>query len=113
MRRIHIAKQLALGVALAGIWSPQVWAQADQPEADEEVAANDIIVTARRVEETLQDVPLTVTAITDQKLKDLNLFNGSDLAAVVPGLIFSPATPGNTPTLSLRGAASGRGGRQA
>lgn len=110
MRRIQIAKQLALGVALAGIWSPQVWAQSDTPAADEASDGNDIIVTARRVEETLQDVPLTVTAITGQKLKDLNLFNGSDLTAVVPGLVFSPATPGNTPTLGLRGAARGAAG---
>jgi iron complex outermembrane recepter protein len=112
MRRTTIVKQLALGVALAGIWSPQVWAQAATPEADEAVDGNDIIVTARRVEESLQDVPLTVTAITDQKLKDLNLFNGSDLAAVVPGLVFAPGAGSSTPTLSLRGAARGAvGGR--
>ena len=110
MRRIQMVKQLALGVALAGIWSPQVWAQADQPAAEEEIDSNEIIVTARRMDESLQDVPLTVTAITDQKLKDLNLFNGSDLAAVVPGLTFSPQPGGSTPTLALRGAARGAAG---
>ena len=108
MRRIQIAKQLALGVALAGIWSPQAWAQADKPATDEASDGNDIIVTARRVEETLQDVPLTVTAITGQKLKDLNLFNGSDLTAVVPGLTFAPGAGSSTPTLALRGAARGQ-----
>ena len=62
MRQVQIAKQLALGVALAGIWSPQVWAQAETPAADEASDGNEIIVTARRVEETLQDVPLMLKA---------------------------------------------------
>ncbi len=91
MRHIKIVKQLALGVALAGIWSPQVWAQeADAAEAESGGGA-EIIVTARRVEEKLQDVPMTVNVVTDQKLKDLNLFNGSDLVNVAPGLTFAPS----------------------
>lgn len=110
MRRIQIAKQLALGVALAGIWSPQVWAQAEQPAADEVVDSNEIIVSARRKDESVQDVPMTVNVITDQKLKDLNLFNGSDLVNVAPGLTFAPNIPGSTPTLALRGAAKGDAG---
>ncbi len=113
MRKIEIVAKLALGAALAGIWTPQVWAQASAPEQSagaEDTDNNDIIVTARRVDESLQDVPLTVNVVTDKKLKDLNLFNGSDLAAVVPGLNFAPTTPGNTPTLGLRGAARGQAG---
>ena len=113
MRRIQIAKQLALGVALAGIWSPQVWAQAETPAAEDVVDGNEIIVSARRKDESVQDVPMTVNVVTDQKLKDLNLFNGSDLVNVAPGLTFAPVTPGNTPTLALRGAAKGdAAGRQ-
>ncbi|UVO53676.1 TonB-dependent receptor [Sphingomonas sp. SUN039] len=112
MRRIEFKRSLGLGVALAGIWIPQAQAQAQstKPDAAETVSTNDIIVTARRKEETLQDVPMTVTAVTDQKLKDLNLFNGSDLTAVVPGLTFSARTPGTTPVLALRGAARGEAG---
>ena len=110
MRKIRTSSKLLLGAALAGIWIPQAQAQSAGPE-DAEASDNDvIIVTARRVEESLQDVPLTVNVVTDQKLKDLNLFNGSDLAAVVPGLNFAPTTPGNTPTLGLRGAARGAAG---
>ncbi len=110
MRQIQVIKKLAMGVALAGIWSPQVWAQTDQAAADEEIDGEEIIVTARRVDESLQDVPLTVNVVTDQKLKDLNLFNGSDLAAVVPGLTFSAQPGSSTPTLALRGAARGAAG---
>jgi iron complex outermembrane recepter protein len=110
MRRITTKKSLVLGVALAGIWTPQAQAQTATSAANEAVSTNDIIVTARRKEETLQDVPLTVAVVTDQKLKDLNLFNGSDLTAVVPGLTFSARTPGTSPVLALRGAARGEAG---
>ena len=103
-------RQLALGVALAGIWSPQVWAQSAPEDGDEVVRDNEIIVSARRKDETVQDVPMTVNVVTDQKLKDLNLFNGSDLVNVVPGLNFAPNIPGSTPTLALRGAAKGEAG---
>ena len=57
-------------------------------------------MTARRVEEALQDVPMTVNVVTSKKLQDLSLFNGSDLVNVVPGCVFPPNIPGNTPVLS-------------
>jgi iron complex outermembrane recepter protein len=112
MRKIEIMAKLALGVGLAGIWSPQVWAQATAAGATE---TNDdiIIVTARRKDESAQDVPMTVNVVTDKKLKDLNLFNGSDLVAAIPGLTFSPNAGQSNPVLSLRGAARGEAaGRQ-
>jgi iron complex outermembrane receptor protein len=122
MRNHKIVKQLVLGVALAGIWSPQAWAQsavqsakpaADTSAADENSDPDAIIVTARRVEETVQDVPMTVNVVTDKKLKDLNLFNGSDLVAAIPGLTFSPNAGQSSPVLALRGAARGEAaGRQ-
>ncbi len=110
MRKVHILTKLAMGVALTGVWMPQAQAQDAAAAATEEDDAGDIIVTARRVDENLQDVPLTVNVVSDRKLKDLNLFNGSDLVSVVPGLNFAPTTPGNTPTLGLRGAARGAAG---
>ncbi len=110
MREINGLTRLAIGVALTGIWIPQVHAQTEGAPAADEDGGEEIIVTARRVDENLQDVPLTVNVVTDEKLKDLNLFNGSDLASVVPGLNFAPTTPGNTPTLGLRGAARGAAG---
>src|SRR5580658_3609448 len=49
-------------------------------------ALEEIIVTARRRSEVLQDVPQTVTAVTPTELQQLNLQNLSDLSAVVPSL---------------------------
>ncbi len=57
-----------------------------QPAAQSEPALEEIIVTARRRDELLQDVPQTVIAVTPAELQKLNLQNLQDLSGVVPGL---------------------------
>ncbi len=46
----------------------------------------EIIVTARRKEEALEDVPQTISAVTPGEIQKLNLLNLQDLSGVVPGL---------------------------
>lgn len=48
--------------------------------------AGDIIVTARRVEERLQDVPISITVFNQQQLTNRNVTSGVDLAAYTPSL---------------------------
>ncbi|MFC4595860.1 TonB-dependent receptor [Sphingobium tyrosinilyticum] len=50
---------------------------------------NDIIVTARRREESLQDVPQTVDVVTGAALEELNITRFEDVTTVVPGLQLS------------------------
>jgi len=50
------------------------------------VESGEIIVTARRKDESLQDVPLTVTAVTSETVEKLNLTTVEDLSKVVAGL---------------------------
>src|SRR5215813_3522033 len=49
-------------------------------------ALEEIIVTARRREESLRDVPQTVDAVTAEAVEKLNILKFEDLSAVVPGL---------------------------
>jgi len=49
-------------------------------------AASDIIVTARRVEERLQDVPISITVFNQQQVSDRNMVNAGDLAIYTPSL---------------------------
>lgn len=48
-------------------------------------ATDEIVVTARRVEERLQDVPISITVFNDQQLDNRNVTSGADLATY-PGL---------------------------
>ena len=51
----------------------------------------EVIVTSQRVEESLQDVPIAVTALTAEMLEDQQIQSGSDLQLVTPSLSFQGA----------------------
>ena len=57
-----------------------------QGAADEEANAADIVVTARRVEERLQDVPISITVFNQEQLASRNIVNTTDLAIYTPSL---------------------------
>lgn len=66
---------------------------------------DEIIVTAQKREESLQDVPVSISVVGDQQLQNLHVTQLTDIAAYVPGLqVTSSGTPGQT-TISLRGIA--------
>lgn len=63
----------------------------------------EIIVTARRRAESLQDVPQTVNAVTNDTLAKLNILDFEDIEAVVPGLSLEGGNTGYSTTASVRG----------
>ena len=54
----------------------------------------EIIVTSQRTEESLQDVPIAVTALTADMLEDMQIESGSDLQLVTPSLNFQGSDSG-------------------
>src|SRR3546814_9132966 len=52
-------------------------------------ALDDIVVTARRRDERLQDVPVSVVAFSGDVLEDRGVRELTDLPAIVPGFRFS------------------------
>ncbi|GIX31284.1 MAG: TonB-dependent receptor [Porticoccaceae bacterium] len=97
MKSHHRIRLLALGVAAASALPAPSWAQG-RPAA---LALEEIVVTARRREERLQDVPITVNAVTAEEILDLNVRKLEDLQAVVAGLTLQEDTI--APNASLRG----------
>jgi iron complex outermembrane recepter protein len=75
-----------------------------QPAA-EPAMVGEVIVTARRTSENLQNVPTTVSAVSGDSLKKLAITQFQDVAAVVPGLSLgtSAVTAGRSPAPSIRG----------
>ncbi len=95
---------LSLAVAL-GLCAPAAFAQeaADAPAADAD-SLERIVVTARKREETIQDVPVAVTAFTADSLDKLNVEDLSDLDAQVPNLtIYAARGSSSTITAYIRG----------
>ena len=58
--------------------------------ADDDSGLQTIIVTARKTEEKLQDVPLSIRALTGKDLQERGITSVSDLSLYTPGLSYSP-----------------------
>jgi iron complex outermembrane receptor protein len=66
-------------------------------------AAGDIIVTARRRDEKLQNVPISVAAFSAATLNRSSVQTVSDIRTITPGLTFSSEGGKDNVSLSLRG----------
>jgi len=69
-------------------------------------AMEEVIVTARQQAEGLQDVPVTIAAMTEEDLDRYNITNLSDAAKMVPNMVIAQGGSGNGSTLRLRGIGS-------
>lgn len=76
---------LASGTALLSIAASPAWAQTD-PEATEAIDESEIIVTAQRRAERLEDVPVSIVALTGDGLEKTGVQRLSDLGQVAPGV---------------------------
>ena len=84
--------------ALTGLSTAPVAAQS-------ELVVEQITVTARKKEETLHDVPLSITVLGSQMLEDARIQNLADVSAFTPGLsLFNPIGE-FLPTPVIRGMA--------
>jgi iron complex outermembrane receptor protein len=79
-------QKFTCSLVAAFLASTSAAAMAQDAQADDGMGANDIIVTARRSEERLQDVPVAVSVISSAKLEAKGSFNPIDLAQSAPGL---------------------------
>jgi iron complex outermembrane recepter protein len=77
-----------------------------QAQESSGIGVEEIIVTAQRREEGLQDVPLAVSAVSGAELQDRGLNDMRDVLALTPGAAFT-STNAAEPVLSIRGIASG------
>ncbi len=71
--------------------------------ASEQSGLGDIIVTATKRSENLQDVPVSISAIGTEQLASRGVTASNDLSAVVPNLQVSSQYGETSPNFSLRG----------
>ena len=69
----------------------------------------EIIITATKREENLQNVPISVQAIGTRRLDQLNVSNFEDYTKQLPSVSFDTSQPGST-TVYVRGVATGSDG---
>lgn len=95
---------LAIGIVGAGAATAQAPAGA-APAADSPVGLGDIIVTAQKREQKLQDVPVSITAIQGRQLEQLKITDLRSIQGYVPNL--AVLNSGVNPVVYIRGFGSG------
>jgi iron complex outermembrane receptor protein len=82
MNTISIRSSLLLGAAFAGL----ALASPAMAQSADDSSTGDIIVTAQRVEQRLQDVPISITVFNQDQITDRNVVTATDLATYTPSL---------------------------
>ena len=91
----HLARGAILCAAV--LWAQSTQAEgsssAGGAEADRPRILEEIVVTAQRREERLQDTPIAVTAFTEESLKARLVEDISEIAEFTPNLMFDTTSP--------------------
>src|SRR5688572_19617500 len=90
-----VAALLSGGVPMTAVAQEQLFASADD-------ASESVIVTARRVSENVQDVPIPVSVVGGELLADSGTSNVLKLEELVPSVQIFSSNPRNT-ALNIRG----------
>ncbi len=99
----NFRKTLLGATMLMGIGAVQAHAQDAAPQAVDDGASNEIVVTATRRATSLQDVPINISAVGQEQLNRQRIDDVRDIADFTPGITISDTGPGATGTIVLRG----------
>jgi iron complex outermembrane recepter protein len=101
---------LAVAAALAGAALPRAPALADAAAADTAASPSgglqEVVVTARKTQENLQDVPLSIDVFTQKDLQNLAINSMDDYLQKVPSISYISTGPG-TQLFVMRGVSDG------
>ena len=84
-----------VAVALVAIIAPMAFSQVAE-----------VVVTARKREENVQNIPVAVTALSGKDIQKFNLTSVEDVAQSTPQLVISRGSSGSGADISLRGIGS-------
>ncbi len=100
--KVFRTSALAMAVALA---ATPGWAQ---PQDNRSGVIEEVIVTAQRVEESLQDTPVSVAAFSSEELEQLGVSEAGDVGRFTPNLeMRKQSASQDNYAIAIRGVASG------
>ncbi len=106
-RAARVRGKLLLGTALVSTLGMATGAYAAAAAAESGNQLAEVVVTAQKREQSLQDVPIAVTALTSETLQTNRITSVSDLSGMAPGVMVRTAAGGSRlPSFSIRGAIS-------
>lgn len=93
--------------AIAAVGGASASAQTPTTGASSSVSLDEVIVTAQRRGQNMQDVPIPVNVLSAEQLESMGGASSADLG-IVPGVVFTPSVAGGG--LSIRGISGTNGG---
>jgi iron complex outermembrane recepter protein len=99
------APRVALSCAIGAVLYAGLAARATTVASADDTLA-EVVVTARRRAENVQDVPQNIDVFTAQNIKDLNIVRLEDVIALSPSMSFISNGPGGQ-RITIRGASDG------
>lgn len=104
-RILRSACSLGLGLTLLNTGVTLAQDQRSAPGGQRAGIIDEVIVTAQKREESIQDVPVSISVVGAEQLQNMHVTQLSDIGSYVPGLqVIDGGTPGQT-GLTLRGLA--------
>src|SRR6266576_1676704 len=108
MKTLVTRSVLSLSLLLIALPPLPLFAQhAPPPEEKKPKVTEEMVVTARKREDTVQEVPMSVAAPTESELRDRGAENLEDIAANVAGFSVQNLGPGQS-QVAMRGVSSGQ-----
>jgi iron complex outermembrane receptor protein len=109
-RNVQVTSAILL--ALAGARAGQLYAaDADTGSDASTTSLSEVVVTAQRRTESIQDVPITIQAITGEQLQQLNIQTFDDVIKLTPNVTQGTNGPGQG-DIYMRGLSAGSVGGQ-
>lgn len=110
-------KRKAHGSSKTAVWTTALLASSmltavtahAQAQSGGSVALEEVVVTAQKRSENLQDVPVSIQALGEAKLEQLQVQNFTDYVKYLPSVSFQTTSPGFS-NVYMRGVASGGDG---
>ncbi len=109
-RKVYCAVAAILGAHAAAARAATP-AEAPGAESDQGLALSEVVVTAQRREETIQNVPIQITALTSDTLQQLNISTFEDYLKILPNVSAATHGPGQG-QIYMRGLATTEDGNQ-
>ena len=84
---------------------------AEAPAEEEAASGNEIIVTTQKIEQRALDVPITISALRGERIRELGVTDLDELSYYTPGLLIQEQSA-NNPGVVIRGITSDSGSAQ-
>lgn len=86
-----------------GSMAAPVFAQEEDSELDLDAVLEEVIVTAQRRAENVQDVPISMAVVSEEQIANANLSNAGDLATITPSLTVDTRFGFENTSFAIRG----------